>query len=92
MQTKWLMSAMSLAVALQFMPSGAQAFECPKHFTAAQAALNGRVGAIKAPLEGGAKVNGPSSRELRRAGWNRVKLGRPFTRVTFSGWFVASLG
>ena len=40
MQTKWLMSAMSLAVALQFMPSGAQAFECPKHFAAAQAAID----------------------------------------------------
>ncbi len=40
MQTKWLMSAMSLAVALLFMPQGAQAFECPKHFAKAQAAID----------------------------------------------------
>lgn len=47
MQTKWLMSAMSLAVALLFMPQGAQAFECPKHFTAAQAAIDKVLGDMK---------------------------------------------
>ena len=40
MQTKWLLSAMSLALALLFMPQGAQAFECPKHIAAAQVAID----------------------------------------------------
>ncbi len=47
MQTKWLLSAMSLALALLFMPQGAQAFECPKHFTAAQATIDKVLGDMK---------------------------------------------
>ncbi len=50
MQSKWLTSAMSLAVALLFMPSGAQAFECPNHFAAAQAAIDKVVGDMKGDM------------------------------------------
>ncbi len=50
MQTKWLLSAMSLALALLFMPQGAQAFECPKHFTAAQATIDKVVGDMKGDM------------------------------------------
>ncbi len=39
MNVKWFLAASAAAVALQ-MPSGAQAFECPKHFAAAQAAID----------------------------------------------------
>ncbi len=50
MQTKWLMSAMSLAVALLFMPQGAQAFECPTHFAKAQAAIDKVLGDMKGDM------------------------------------------
>ena len=40
MKITWLVGVVSVAVALQFMPKSAQAFECPKHFTAAQAAID----------------------------------------------------
>ncbi len=50
MQTKWFIGAMSLAMAVQFMPQGAQAFECPKHFTAAQAAIDKVVGDMKGDM------------------------------------------
>ncbi len=49
MQTKWIIGAMSLALALLFMPQGVQAFECPKHFTAAQAAID----KVKGDMKGG---------------------------------------
>ncbi len=47
MHIKWFIGVVSLGVALQFMPQGAQAFECPKHFTAAQAAIDKVVGDMK---------------------------------------------
>ena len=50
MQTRWLMSAVSLAVALQFMPSGAQAFGCPKAIAAAQAAIDKVKGDMKGDM------------------------------------------
>ena len=50
MQTKWLMSAMSLAVALLFMPQGALAFGCPKAIAAAQAAIDKVVGDMKGDM------------------------------------------
>ena len=40
MKITWLVGVVSVAVALQFKPKSAQAFECPKHFTAAQAAID----------------------------------------------------
>ncbi len=40
MKITWLVGIVSVAVALQFMPRSAQAFECPKHFLAAQAAID----------------------------------------------------
>ena len=57
MQTKWFIGAMSLAVALHFMPQGAQAFECPKHFTAAQAAIDKVVGDMKGGMSKMAKAD-----------------------------------
>ena len=39
MKVKWLLAASAAAIALQ-MSSGAQAFECPKHFAGAQAAID----------------------------------------------------
>ncbi len=50
MQTKWLMSAMSLAVALLFMPQGAQAFGCPTAIAAAQAAIDKVKGDMKGDM------------------------------------------
>ncbi len=47
MRIKWFIGVVSLAVALQFMPQGAQAFECPKHFTTAQAAIDKVLGDMK---------------------------------------------
>ncbi len=39
MRLKWLLAASAAALLFQ-LPSGAQAFECPKHFAAAQAAID----------------------------------------------------
>ena len=47
MQIKWFIGVLSLAVALLFMAKSAQAFECPKHFTAAQAAIDKVLGDMK---------------------------------------------
>ncbi len=47
MKFRWLVGVVSVAVALQFMPKSAQAFECPKHFTAAQAAIDKVLGDMK---------------------------------------------
>ena len=50
MKITWLVGAVSVAVALQFMPKSAQAFECPKHFAAAQAAIDKVVGDMKGDM------------------------------------------
>ena len=39
MNFKWFLAASAAALLIQ-LPSGAQAFECPKHFAAAQAAID----------------------------------------------------
>ena len=39
MKVKWLLAASAAAIVIQ-IPSGAQAFECPKHFAAAQALID----------------------------------------------------
>ncbi len=46
MKVKWLLAASVAAFALQ-MPSGAQAFECPKHFAEAQAIIDKVAGDMK---------------------------------------------
>ncbi len=40
MKITWLVGIVSVAVALQFMPRSAQAFGCPNHIAAAQAAID----------------------------------------------------
>ncbi len=50
MQIKWVIGVLSLAVALQVMPKSAQAFECPKHFTAAQGAIDKVLGDMKGAM------------------------------------------
>ncbi len=47
MKITWLVGVVSVAVALQFMPKSAKAFECPKHFPAAQAAIDKVVADMK---------------------------------------------
>ncbi len=49
-QIKCFIGVTSLAVALQFMPGDAQAFECPNHFAAAQAAIDKVVGDMKGDM------------------------------------------
>ncbi len=49
MNVKWLLAA-SAAVLMFQMPSGAQAFECPKHFAAAQAAIDKVTGDMKGDM------------------------------------------
>ena len=49
MGLKWLLAASAAAMILQ-MPSGAQAFECPKHFAAAQAAIDKVTGDMKGDM------------------------------------------
>ncbi len=39
MKLKWLLAASAAALLIQ-LPAGAQAFECPKHFAAAQTAID----------------------------------------------------
>jgi len=39
MKVKWLIAASAIALVMQ-TPWSAQAFECPKHFAAAQAAID----------------------------------------------------
>ena len=50
MKITWLVGVVSVAVALQFMPKSAQAFECPKHFSAAQAAIDKVLGDMKGDM------------------------------------------
>ena len=50
MKSTWLIGVVCVAVALQFMPKSAQAFECPKHFAAAQAAIDKVVGDMKGDM------------------------------------------
>ncbi len=47
MKITWLVGVVSVAVALQFMLKSAQAFECPKHVPAAQAAIDKVVADMK---------------------------------------------
>ena len=49
MKVKWLLAA-SAAVLMFQMPSGAQAFECPKHFATAQAAIDKVAGDMKGDM------------------------------------------
>ena len=49
-QIKCFIGVTSLAVALQFMPGDAQAFECPNHFAAAQEAIDKVVGDMKGDM------------------------------------------
>ncbi len=49
MKVKWLLAA-SAAVLVMQTPWSAQAFECPKHFAAAQAAINKVAGDMKADI------------------------------------------
>ncbi len=49
MKVKWLLAAFAAAIALQ-MPSGAQAFECPKHFADAQALIDKVAGDMKGEM------------------------------------------
>jgi hypothetical protein len=49
MGLKWLLAASAAVMILQ-MPSGAQAFECPKHFAAAQAAIDKVTGDMKGDM------------------------------------------
>ncbi len=49
MKLKWLLAASAAALLFQ-LPSGAQAFECPKHFAAAQAAIDKITGDMKGEM------------------------------------------
>ena len=49
MRLKWLLAASAAALLFQ-LPSGAQAFECPKHFAAAQAAIDKIAGDMKGEM------------------------------------------
>ena len=49
MKVTWLLAASAAAIALQ-MPSGAQAFECPKHFADAQAIIDKVTGDMKGDM------------------------------------------
>ena len=49
MKMKWLLAASAAAVMFQ-LPSGAQAFECPKHFAAAQAIIDKVTGDMKGDM------------------------------------------
>ncbi len=49
MKLKWLLAA-SAAVLVMQAPWSAQAFECPKHFAAAQAAIDKVVGDMKGDM------------------------------------------
>ncbi len=49
MKLKWLLVASAAAIALQ-MPSGAQAFECPKQFAAAQTIIDKVTGDMKGDM------------------------------------------
>ena len=50
MKITCLVGVVSVAVALQFMPKSAQAFECPKHFTAAQELIDKVKGDMKGDM------------------------------------------
>ena len=49
MKVKWLLAASAAAIVLQ-MSSGAQAFECPKHFADAQALIDKVAGDLKGDM------------------------------------------
>ncbi len=49
MKVKWLLAA-SAAVLVMQAPWSAQAFECPKHFAAAQAAIDKVIGDMKGDM------------------------------------------
>ena len=49
MKLNWLLAASAAAIVLQ-MPSGAQAFECPKHFAATQALIDKVAGDMKGDM------------------------------------------
>ena len=49
MKMKWLLAASAAALMFQ-LPSGAQAFECPKHFAAAQAIIDKVTGDMKGDM------------------------------------------
>lgn len=49
MRVRWLLAASVAAIALQ-MPSGAQAFECPKHFAEAEALIDKVSGDMKGDM------------------------------------------
>ncbi len=50
MKITWLVGVVCVAVALQFMPRSAQAFGCPGHFAAAQAAIDKVKGDMKGDM------------------------------------------
>ncbi len=49
MKVKWLLAASAVVLVMQ-APGSAQAFECPKHFAAAQAAIDKVAGDMKADV------------------------------------------